>query len=114
MQPPNFQLILVDPIPEHPFLAHTPTMRVPMAISQTDNVYRAMWAMLLAVWQHNQTQAQKISIVACPGLGTATGRVPYARAAKQMALAYQYFLNPPEFISWPLATTRQNAIACQR
>ena len=35
--------------PKHPFVARTPTMRVPMAISTTDNVYAAMCPMLLAV-----------------------------------------------------------------
>lgn len=63
--------------PQHPFLAHTPTMRVPMAIATTDNVYQAMWAMLLAVWHHNQSQQQTISTIACPDLRTATGQVPF-------------------------------------
>jgi hypothetical protein len=30
---------------EHPYIAHAPTMRVPMPIASTDNVYCAMWAM---------------------------------------------------------------------
>lgn len=38
----------------HPFLAHTPIMRVPMNIQGTDIPYVAMWAMLLAVRQYNQ------------------------------------------------------------
>ncbi|WP_324616299.1 macro domain-containing protein [Lusitaniella coriacea] len=109
-QPIGTSFIVRTGHPHHPFLAHTPTMRVPMSISQTDNVYQAMWAMLLAVWHHNQKEEQKIHIVACPGLGTATGKVPFHRAAKQMALAYKNFLHPPDAISWPYAITRQNAI----
>lgn len=56
--------------PDHPFLAHSPTMRVPMEISHTDNIYRAMWATLLAVYHHNQNHEHKINSLACPGLGT--------------------------------------------
>lgn len=109
-QPVGTSFIVKTEHPEHPFLAHTPTMRIPMAIAQTDNVYQAMWAMLLAVWHHNQQQEHTIRIVACPGLGTATGQMPFQRAAKQMMLAYKHFLNPPDTISWPYATIRQNAI----
>lgn len=93
--------------PRHPYLAHTPTMRVPMVIAHTDNVYRAMWAMLLAVRMHNRQTDQPITTIACPGLGTATGRVPFAEAARQMALAYRHFLEPPTVITWQLADRRQ-------
>jgi O-acetyl-ADP-ribose deacetylase (regulator of RNase III) len=96
--------------PKHPFIAHTPTMRVPLEIAHTDNVYRAMWAMLLAVRQHNQKAVQRINLVACPGLGTTTGHVPYAEAARQMSMAYRNFLNPPVQIDWDLAMGRQHAI----
>src|SRR5690606_3471305 len=102
--PVGTSMIVETNHPKHPFLAHTPTMRVPMAISRTDNVYRAM---LLAVRQHNQTSERKINIVACPGLGTATGRVPFRQAAKQMAMAYRNFLNPPSRIDWHYANERQ-------
>lgn len=96
--------------PKHPFIAHTPTMRSPMEISRTDNVYRAMWAMLLAVRQHNRQSNKPIRIVACPGMGTGAGRVPYAEAARQMAMAYRNFLNPPDQLDWELAMNRQLAI----
>ncbi len=93
------------------FIAHTPTMRVPMVINGTDNVYLAMKAMLEAVWQHNeQNPEQKIQTVACPGLGTATGRVPLKEAARQMSLAYKNFLNPPTVINWGVAERRQREI----
>ncbi len=109
-QPVGTSFIINTNHPTHPFLAHTPTMRVPMSISQTDNVYLAMWAMLLAVWQHNQNEEQKINAIVCPGLGTGTGGVPFQRAAKHMALAYKNFLRPPEAINWPYASLRQKAI----
>jgi O-acetyl-ADP-ribose deacetylase (regulator of RNase III) len=95
---------------KHPFLAHTPTMRTPMPITRTDNVYRAMWATLLAVRQHNLTSKRAINTIACPGLGTATGRMPADEAARQMACAWRHFLSPPARMSWPHAITRQNAV----
>jgi len=95
----------------HPYLAHTPTMRVPMPVTRTDNVYRAMWAMLLAVRLHNRSsKARTIKTVACPGLGTATGRMPPREAARQMAAAYRHFLEPPERISWRFAANRHSAV----
>ncbi|MCP4426131.1 MAG: phage tail protein [Chloroflexi bacterium] len=109
-QPVGASIIVETGHPEHPFVAHTPTMRIPMPISRTDNVYQAMWAMLLVVRQHNREQPQKIKTVACPGLGTATGEVPYSEAARQMAEAYRNFVNPPSAISWHFANKRQRKI----
>lgn len=109
-QPVGTAFVVETNHPKHPFLVHTPTMRVPMTITHTDNVYRAMWAMLLAVHHHNRTQPQKIDIIACPGLGTATGEVPYRRAAHQMALAYKHYLNPPRYLNWETANNRQSEI----
>ena len=109
-QPVGTSFIIETDHPRHPFVAHTPTMRVPMPIARTDNVYLAMWAMLLAVRRHNQCIERRIKIIACPGLGTATGQVPFREAARQMALAYRHFLNPPKYIDWRLADKRQKQI----
>ena len=109
-QPVGTSLIVETGHSRHPYIAHTPTMRVPLSIARTDHVYLAMWAMLLAVSKHNQSGSRPIRIVACPGLGTATGKVPVRRAAKQMALAYRHFLNPPTYIDWTPAIERQQAI----
>ncbi len=109
-QPVGTSLIVETGHPQHPFIAHTPTMRVPMEIAHTDNVYRAMWAMLLAVRQHNRRAERRINMVACPGLGTATGRVPFFEAARQMALAYRNFVHPPAYIDWRMADRRQEQI----
>lgn len=109
-QPVGTSFIVPTDDDQHPFLAHTPTMRFPMKISATDNVYQAMWAMLLAVWQHNQNSDSKIKTVACPGLGTAAGGVPVKSAAQQMSLAYGNFLDPPASLDWNFAASRQKAI----
>lgn len=103
------------------FVAHTPTMRIPMDIHQTRNVYMAMKAMLIAVEQHNKRivygpthdteyEKNKINSVVCPGLGTNTGRVSADHAAQQMATAYYHFKNPPSRIDWYYASQRHNEI----
>ncbi len=77
------------------YVAHTPTMRIPMDINKTNNVYAAMKAMLIAIEKHNievdefkkhdiQNHETKIDTVVCPGLGTNAGRVPAEEAAKMM------------------------------
>lgn len=109
-QPVGTSFIIDTGHQRHPFLAHTPTMRVPMSISATDNVYVAMHAMLLAVRRHNVSTDRKIRKLACPGLGTATGRVPFKEAARQMVLAYRSSLRPLTAIDWPTAQARQAAI----
>ena len=109
-QPVGTSMIVKTDHPKHPFLAHTPTMRVPMMISRTDNVYQAMWAMLCAVATHNKTAEQKINTVVCPGLGTGIGRVPVTSGGRQMAQAYKNFLNPPSRITWSYAEDRQQKI----
>lgn len=106
-QPIGTSMIVETGDEKHPYIAHTPTMRIPMDMTHLDSVYLAMWAMLREVHHHNLAAERKIEIVACPGLGTGTGRVPYREAARQMALAYKNFLNPPTFINWAIAEDRQ-------
>lgn len=85
---------------KHPFLAHTPTMRVPEPIAYTDNVYHGMRATLLAVHHHNKSSTQKINRIACPGLGALTGQVPFEKVARQMERAYASVLEPFTDLSW--------------
>jgi O-acetyl-ADP-ribose deacetylase (regulator of RNase III) len=106
-QPIGTSLIVETHHPKHPFLAHTPTMRVPMGIQGTDIPYVAMWAMLLAVRQHNHTARQPITTLACPGLGTGIGQIPATEAARQMAIAYDHFLYPPKLLNTFVAASRQ-------
>lgn len=106
------------PDAKNKYVAHTPTMRIPMDINRTSNVYAAMKAMLIAVEQHNSKcylsgsdfEDTEIKTVVCPGLGTNAGRVPAEEAAKMMSLALHHFLNPPKAIDWYFATTRHGEI----
>jgi O-acetyl-ADP-ribose deacetylase (regulator of RNase III) len=109
-QPIGTSLIVETGSVRYPFLAHTPTMEVPASISNTTNVYRAMRGMLLAVRKHNQTHTKQIRYVACPGLGTGSGLMSYQEAARQMALAYQRFLNPPTHIDWNYVMRRDGEL----
>jgi len=94
----------------HPFVAHAPTMRVPMNIQGTDHVYLALWAALTAIHRHNRTESQEITSVACPGLGTGTGGVDSLEAALQLCLAYEHYRRPPQFINPSVAQQRHEKI----
>ena len=110
-QPIGTSFIVETGNPEHPYVAHTPTMRIPMSIRTTDYVYLAMWAMLRAVHHHNRTtQLPPIRTVACPGLGTGAGEMPAVEAARQMEIAYRWYVNPVSRLDWPTAEGRQAVI----
>ena len=97
-QPVGTCLIVKTGNKEHPYLAHTPTMRIPRIIREYDTVYNAMRAMLLAVRKHSD-----IKTVLCTGLGTVTGKVPPDIVAKQMYMAYKSVMQPPQQMDWNTA-----------
>ncbi len=92
------------------YVSHTPTMIIPQTISHTNNVYMAMKAMLLAVENHNKTSDNKIKTLVCSGLGTGAGRMPYRKAAIDMAKAYTTFKHRPNKLSWGFAVIRYDYI----
>ncbi len=83
-----------------PYLVCAPTMRVPENIRDTINPYMAMRATLLAVLKFNADHGPRIRTLVVPGLGTGVGRVPAARCASQMRLAYDLVIQPPEIPSF--------------
>lgn len=94
-----------------PFLVHAPTMRVPGSIEGTEKVYLATFAALVAIGHHNATAARKIVTAAFPAFGTGFGGVSFDEAARQMAVAYRYFLDPPHRLDWDTVTERHRAIS---
>jgi O-acetyl-ADP-ribose deacetylase (regulator of RNase III) len=94
----------------HPFVAHSPTMRVPMNIQGTDHVYLALWAALNAIHRHNRSEPSKINSIACPGLGTGTGGMEPVEASLQLRLAYEHFRRPLTFLNPSLAQERHEKI----
>jgi O-acetyl-ADP-ribose deacetylase (regulator of RNase III) len=94
-----------------PFLVHAPTMRVPGSIEGTDKVYSATWAALLAIQTHNATANRAIRTAALPAMGTGFGGVPFDEAARQMAVAYRHYLEPPHRLDWDFVVARHKAIS---
>ncbi len=94
----------------HPFVAHAPTMRIPMNINGTDNIYLACWSTLVAIHRHNANRARKINSVAFPGLGTGTGGVHPKEASLQMRLAIEHYQSPPKYLNGTVAQRRHERV----
>ncbi|WP_420841870.1 macro domain-containing protein [Fimbriiglobus ruber] len=109
-QPVGTCIIVPTDHAAHPFVAHAPTMRVPMNIQGTDHVYLAMWAALIAVYRHNRSESRKIDSLACPGLGTGMGGVDPLEAALQLCLAYEHYQRPPQFLNPSVAQQRHERV----
>jgi O-acetyl-ADP-ribose deacetylase (regulator of RNase III) len=109
-QPVGTAFVIASEYPAIPFLVHAPTMRVPGSIEGTEKVYAATWAALLAIGAHNATAERKIETAAFPAMGTGFGGVPFDEAARQMAVAYRYYLEPPHRLDWDVVTERHRAI----
>lgn len=109
-QPVGTCLLVPTDHAAHPYVAHSPTMRVPMNIQSTDHVYLALWAALTAVHRHNRSINRQIDSLACPGLGTGTGGLDPMEASLQLRLAYEHFKRPPQFINPSVAQERHERI----
>lgn len=109
-QPVGTAFIQPTKKPDYPFIAHAPTMRTPGSIQGTDNVYRATWGALLAVYHHNLIETQKIETLVFPAFGAGFGRVTYREVARQMATAFGHYLEPPHRLDWDTVARRRKAI----
>lgn len=109
-QPVGTCMIVPTGHPRHPYVAHTPTMRIPMNISGTDYVYLAMWATLLEVRRFNRTADKPIETLVCPAFGTGTGGVDFIEASQQLRLAYEHFIKPPKLINPAFAQSRHERV----
>lgn len=109
-QPVGTAFILPTGDERIPYLCHAPTMRVPQSIDGTEKVYLATFAALVAVFHFNRTAEQTIETVAMPAMGTGFGQVSFDEAARQMAVAYRQFLEPPTRLGWDVVVARHKAI----
>jgi O-acetyl-ADP-ribose deacetylase (regulator of RNase III) len=109
-QPIGTCLLVPTEQARHPFVAHTPTMRIPMNIARTDHVYLATWAVLTAIHRHNRATEKPIRTLVCPAFGTGTGGVHPLEAGTQMRVAYDHFLKPPQYINPSVAQARHERV----
>lgn len=113
-QPIGTSFIESTNTPDYPFIAHSPTMRVPGSIEGTDKVYAATWASLIAVYRFKSENtgegAASIESVVFPAMGAGFGGVPYTEVARQMAAAYRHYLFPPHRMEWDMVARRQRTI----
>jgi len=103
-QPVGTSFIIETNNDKIPYLAHTPTMRVPADIRGTDNVYRATKATLIAAQQAG------IKSIILPAFGAGVGRVHPQEVARQMSLALKHVKKPPKTIDWNFARFRDYEI----
>ncbi|MDW7691647.1 macro domain-containing protein [Flammeovirgaceae bacterium SG7u.111] len=79
------------------YLISAPTMRTPMTILKSPNVYLAMKAILILLiygrFDNGDLIKDKIQSIAVPGLGTGTGQVPPIVCARQMRIAWEDVIN---------------------
>lgn len=109
-QPVGSAFLLETGHADVPFLCHAPTMRLPGDITGTDNVYRATRAALLCVYHHNRAAERSIHSVVFPAFGAGFGGVAAEEAARQMAVAWRLFQEPPYPPSWDRALARERLI----
>ena len=100
-QPVGTCLLVPTEDPRCPWLAHCPTMRVPMEVDWTNHAYAAFLAALTTAGNAG------IRRLACPGLGTHTGRIPPDVAARQMRFAYDLWSGPLIHPEWGKLSDRE-------
>lgn len=109
-QPVGTSLLVQTRHPVHRWIAHSPTMRIPMNIEGTDIVYLATWATLLAVHRANRDEDARISTLVMPAFGTGTGGVSHLESGTQMRLAIEHYFHPPKVINGTYAQHRQEKV----
>ncbi|MCB9359236.1 macro domain-containing protein [Candidatus Woesearchaeota archaeon] len=95
-----------------PYMICAPTMRVPMRLKESVNVYLATRAALIAAYHHNIPN-ETIKTITFPGMGTITGKMPYEDVARQMHTAYENIVlgkyeNMPA--DWKIARAKHNEL----
>jgi len=102
--------------PTIPYIISAPTMRVPMLLEDTVNVYLATRAVLLlhkyGVFEDGLKIAEKIKTIVFPGMGTGVGMVQPVICARQMKRAVdEVFLNKYTFPkTWKEAEIRHREL----
>jgi O-acetyl-ADP-ribose deacetylase (regulator of RNase III) len=110
-QPVGTSFIVPSGRLEPAWVAHTPTMRIPMNVSGTDYVYLATWATLVAVHQHNRgADVTPIRTLVCPAFATGTGGIDPVEAGTQIRIAWEHFQKVPGCLNPSVAQWRHERI----
>lgn len=104
-QPVGTSFIIETHNEKIPYLAHTPTMRVPAIVKDTDNAYLAMRATMIEAEKH-----ENINTVAVPAFCYGVGQMHGSDVAYQMAKAYLQIIAQPQKIDWNYAMSVNYAI----
>ncbi len=76
-----------------PYVISAPTMRTPMVLENSVNVYLSLRAALLLVkhgcFESGEPVADKVEVIAVPGMGGGTGQLPWDIIARQMKAAIE-------------------------
>lgn len=117
-QPVGTCMFVATGVSRYPILAHTPTMRIPTDVSETENAYTAMRSLLREISLYNDRAVAKgyttIKSVLLTPFCTGAGCMSASTAAKQMRLAYDTTIHPTE-CSWDgMGTTEKALIMCGR
>lgn len=102
-QPVGSAFVVDTGMSDHPWLIHSPTMRVQKLVTGTDASFVATWAALVALERHNATSDKPIRSVVFPGMGTGCGQMPAEHAVGQMAAAINHYYHRRTNINWDLA-----------
>lgn len=86
------------------YMIVAPTMRVPMNINGTVNVYLAFRAILIELLKSD------IDHVIIPGLGTGIGKLPAEICSNQMYCAYNKMLNPDRNLDLMIKTIEHTGL----
>lgn len=92
-------------------LAHSPTMRVPKDVKNTENAYYAFKAILCSVMNHNRNPKNRpIKNLLTTTFCTGSGDMPLIQSVNQMKLAYDHMNSAPPKHDWMNAHERDREI----
>lgn len=94
----------------HRWVAHAPTMRIPMNIAGTDHVYLAAAATVREAHAANAQRDARITTLVLPAFGTGTGGMTHLEAGTQIRIAIEAYLNAPEYINPSFAQSRAERV----
>ncbi len=117
-QQPGTCKIFETEVKRCPYIAHAPTMAIPMIITDFSIIYHAMWSTLIEIHNHNKNNStKKIKSVLCPALGAGAGAVRPDIVYQLIKMALEDYIeflsnlycpqpHPRYIITWESATNR--------